>query len=186
MNAGQDRFTPDTHLMVAPMDEGGTIFRTPSNLFDQIVALEREYAPRAGGRLLFEDDDAVRLTPFAARLFRKGYVSLDPADEDPRVRTVTAVQAEFAARLHKLLDEPVDVADDDVVIAEADLPFEGPLAAMPAGMQGNEHRRGLFGVRPTENPVEVLENILYGQTAKDDPESSHHGEHEISDGVEKV
>lgn len=183
MESGSNGTSNSLHMMVAPKDEGATVYRASEHVFRQIAALEHEFAPRAGGQLLFASADGVELTPFAVRLFRKGYVTLNPDDENPRVRNITAVQPEFAARLHKLLEDHDDPTADEVVIPEAELPFVGPLAAIPTGMKGPHSH--VFGVRPDEDPVEVLENILYGQTSKDDPEGSHHGEHEISDGIDR-
>ena len=62
--------------------------------------------------------------------------------------------------------------------------FEGPLGALPAGMAGRTRPTRTLGIRGGEDPVAVLENILYGRTVKDDPESSHQGEHNLSDGVD--
>jgi len=69
------------------------------------------------------------------------------------------------------------------VIPEADLPFEDRRRDACAGARRQPPPAdGRAAGRP---PVDVLENILYGRTEKDDPESSHHGEHEISDGVDR-
>lgn len=173
-------------FLIAPRDEGGTVYRASHDVVARLAALEREFTPRAGGPVLFENVAEGRLTPFAVRLFRKGYVSLEAGDAHGRLFDITALHDEIEGRLHKILDAAPDEAmPDDVVIPEADLPEEGAVAAMPAGMYGTDHHRPLFGVRPGDHPVEVLENILYGHTEKDDPEGSHHGEHEISDGVDK-
>ncbi len=178
---------PEDHVLAAPKDEGGTIFRLPPALFARLAALERSFGARAQSRLFFEDDAQEKLTPFAVRLFKKGYVSIRPEDAGQRVQTIVSIEDALEARLAKIVDtlapDP-EPAEDDVVVTEADLPFEGPLAAMPSGMLGNDHKRPLFGIRPGDDPVEVLENILYGRTGKDDPEGSHYGEHVISDGVD--
>lgn len=176
----------ETKFLVAPKDEGGTIYRAPGGVTERLSTMEEQFRASTGGPVLFEDEAAGRLTPFAVRLFRKGYVSVRPLDDDGRVLEITALHEEIEARLHKVLDAEPDVDTlSDIVIPEADLPFEGPLAALPEGMRGVGHGPHVFGVRPGEHPTEVLENLLYGQTGKDDPESSHHGEHEISDGVDR-
>lgn len=174
-------------VLQAPAEEGGVVYRAPAEVFQALESLERDFSPFAEGHLFFEDFGRGRLTPFAVRLFRKGYISVRAQDIGAKVQTITAIHPEIEDRLRKIVqseaaDEP---AEDEVVIAESDLPFAGPLEAMPVGMHGTGRRRYLFGLRSAENPVEVLENILYGRTGKDDPESSHHGEHEISDGVDR-
>jgi hypothetical protein len=184
MNRHDD--VPDRYL-VAPKDEGGTIYRIPPVLLDRLLTFERDFQLRTGGRLFFEDDQHENLTPFAVRLFRKGYVSIRSEDVGARVQTVTAIENEIEGRLAKIMEtfvRDIEPEEDGIIVTEADLPFVGPLAAMPAGMQGTDHHRPLFGVRPGDDPVELLENILYGRTGKDDPEGSHYGEHLISDGVD--
>lgn len=176
-------------VLLAPREEGGTVYQVPNDLLDELRRLEQDFLPRVGCRLFFEDEARGLLTPFAVRLFRKGYVSSEPSPLDEEALLVTAIQPELEARLHRILDDlAVDEEDeargDDVVIPEADLPYDGTLGAMPALVRG-DNRRPLIGVRPGDHPVDILENILYGRTGKDDPESSHHGEHEISDGVDR-
>ncbi|MCU0222986.1 MAG: hypothetical protein MUF27_02730 [Acidobacteria bacterium] len=176
-------------VLLAPREEGGTVYQVPNDLLDELRRLEQDFLPRVGCRLFFEDEARGLLTPFAVRLFRKGYVSSEPSPLDEEALLVTAIQPELEARLHRILDDlAVDGEDeargDDVVIPEADLPYDGTLGAMPALVRG-DNRRPLIGVRPGDHPVDILENILYGRTGKDDPESSHHGEHEISDGVDR-
>jgi hypothetical protein len=177
------------HVLLAPREEGGTVYQVPNALLDELRRLEQDFLPRVGCRLFFEDEARGLLTPFAVRLFRKGYASFEPSPLDEEALVVTAIQPELEARLHRILDdlalaEEEEAQADDVVIPEADLPFEGTLGAMPALVRG-DNRRPLIGVRPGDHPVDILENILYGRTEKDDPESSHHGEHEISDGVDR-
>lgn len=176
-------------VVLAPKEEGGTIYQVPHALLDELRRLEQEFLPRVGCRLFFEDETRGLLTPFAVRLFRKGYASFDPSPLGDHALVVTAIQPELEARLHRILDDLApdgedQAAGDEVVIPEADLPYEGTLGAMPALVRG-DNRRPLIGVRPGDHPVDILENILYGRTEKDDPESSHHGEHEISDGVDR-
>ncbi len=175
------------HVLLAPKEEGGTVYQVPNDLLEDLRRLEAEFLPRVGCRLFFEDESRGVLTPFAVRLFRKGYASFEPSDLGDHAFVVSAIQPELESRLHKILDDldlEAEGTEDDVVIPEADLPYDGTLGAMPALMRG-ETRRPLIGVRPGDHPVELLENILYGRTEKDDPESSHHGEHEISDGVDR-
>jgi hypothetical protein len=177
------------HVLLAPVEEGGTVYQVPNALLDELRRLEQDFLPRVGCRLFFEDEGRGLLTPFAVRLFRKGYASVEPSPLDEEALVVTAIQPELEARLHRILDdiavgEEEEAAGDDVVIPESDLPYEGTLGAMPALVRG-DNRRPLIGVRPGDHPVDILENILYGRTEKDDPESSHHGEHEISDGVDR-
>jgi hypothetical protein len=177
------------HVLLAPVEEGGTVYQVPNALLDELRRLEQDFLPRVGCRLFFEDEGRGLLTPFAVRLFRKGYASVETSPLDDEALVVTAIQPELEARLHRILDdiagsEDEEAAGDDVVIPEADLPYEGTLGAMPALVRG-DNRRPLIGVRPGDHPVDILENILYGRTEKDDPEGSHHGEHEISDGVDR-
>lgn len=174
-------------VLQSPAEEGGVVYRAPADIFRTLEALEREFSPYAEGHLFFDDIERGRLTPFAVRLFRKGYISVRPEDVGARVQTITAIYGEIEDRLRKIVQSELaeESPEDAVVIPEAELPFAGPLEAMPVGMRGTGHHRYLFGLRSADNPVEVLENILYGRTAKDDPESSHHGEHEISDGVDR-
>lgn len=175
-------------VLQAPHEEGGTVYRIPPDEMETIDRLEAEFSPRVGVSLFFADRRKGLLTPFAVRLFKKGYISIQENDLGSRVQTVTAIQPEIERRLRKIMDdafpEAEQVSEEEIVIPEADLPFEGALGARPAGMHGLGHRRPIFGARHDENPVDILENILYGRTAKDDPEGSHHGEHEISNGVD--
>ena len=173
-------------VLQAPEDEGSTIYHAAPSVMNVLTALEKEFGPRVGGKLFFDDGQAQRLTPFAARLFKRGYVSVEPSPAHPDALLITDIQPEIEARLNKVLMESGEVAasDQDLVVSESDLPFDGRLGALPDGERTQRRRTGAAG-RPGNHPIDLLENLLYGSTPKDDPEGSHHGEHEISDGVDR-
>lgn len=172
-----------TRFLLGPQDEGSPIYRVPGDLVLELFRLEDRFAPIAGGPVLFENRDEGRLTSFAVRLFRKGYVSFGTNDPGSRVLDVLVLHPEIEARILKVFTPADDAGPvDDLVIPEADLPFEGAVGAAPVGMHGHGPVK-TFGNRPGDHPAELLENLLYGKTDKDDPESSHHAEHQISEGL---
>ncbi len=186
-NIGESmELTGGYQILVAPADEGGAVYHAPESIMRTLRGIERDFAPLVGGQLFFTDAEAHHLTPFAARLFERGYVSVEPSTIRSGALMITDVQPEIEARLMKVLAQTEDdqPSGDDVVVNEAELPFDGRLGALPEGVRTQRRRTGSAG-RPDAHPIELLENLLYGATSKDDPEGSHHAEHEISDGVDK-
>lgn len=174
------------HVMQAPSEEGGTIYHALEDVLNTLSALESEFAPLVGGQLFFLDETKQKLTPFAARLFRKGYVSVERSVAHPGAMAITAVQPEIERRLMKVLGPSAEeeTTSDGIVVSEADLPFVGRLGALSEEARAGNRKSGAAG-RPGDHPLDLLENLLYGATPKDDPEGGHHGEHEISDGVDR-
>ena len=168
-------------------DDGEVVYFAPTPVMDMLTALERRFAPRMGGSLFFEDDEATRLTPFAGRLFQQGGVQLNENGATPRRRVITGVNPAVAGKLTNTLELffPEIPDNEDIVIPESDLPEHGRLAAIPEQLKGPHGSNSVLGLHESDDPVEVLENILYGRTGKDDPESSHYAEHMINDGVDR-